>query len=488
MLKTFSMLSLIEAAAMLPSLFVALHYGQGDAAPIGACILFIMIPGSIIFFLSKPKAATLRVKEGFFIVAFGWILLSVFGALPFIVSGIIPNFADALFEAVSGFTTTGATVVSDYDNFPKGLMIWRASTHWIGGMGVLVLTLALLPKLTGHSAHLIRAESPGPSLSKLVPQMGNTAKILYIIYFILTLTEVIALLLCGLSPYDAILHSLSTAGTGGFSNYGDSVAAFGNVSAEIVITVFMFLFGVNFAMYFRLSKGDFKGVLHDEEFRWYFYIVLGFILLISVINLSFYPDFGTSLRYGSFQVCSILSTTGFATCNFDLWPVASKMLIVAALFIGSCAGSTAGGIKVIRAVILGKVIKRQIVSTVKPKKVQVIRLNGETVEDSMVSQVIVFAVAYFVLLIIGSILLSLENKNDVITHFTAALTCLSNVGPGLSGVGPATNFADYSNFSKCVCSFLMLSGRLELFPMFILFIPSVWHSRSHSSQTADLLP
>lgn len=464
----------IEAVAMIPSFGISLIYRDGDSKVLGLCILMMAVPGALLWFLVKTgKKVHLRLKEGFIVVGLGWLVLSLGGALPFILSGVLPNFADALFESVSGFTTTGATVVTQFEGFPRGIMFWRASTHWVGGMGVLVLTLALLPKLTGRTSHLVKAESPGPSMSKLVPQTGKTAKILYLIYMALTVLEFLALLCCGLNVYDAALHALSTAGTGGFSNYGDSIAAFKSVPVEIVITVFMFLFGVNFALYYKMIIGEkLKAFIHDEEFRWYFFIVAALILMLSVFNLPVYTNFGTSLRYASFQVCSIISTTGFAASNFLEWPVISQMIIFIALFFGSCAGSTAGGMKIVRINLLCKETGRSIRSTGNPKKMEVVRLDHKAVDETLVHQVAVFAFVYIALVLAGGFVLSVDGKFDVLTNLSGALTCVSNVGPAFGGL--SSSFAAYSPFAKLVCCLLMLAGRLELFPIMILFTRNAW--------------
>ena len=477
-LRVLGSMLCIEAIAMLPALLLSFHYRDGDSAAMGQSILITGLLGLFLFFCVRTeKDAHLRLKEGFIITALGWILLSLCGALPFLFSHTLPRFEDAFFESVSGFTTTGASVVNRFEGFPRGVMFWRASTHWIGGMGVLVLTLALLPKLTGRSSHLVKAESPGPSLSKLVPKTGATAKILYRIYIVLTAAEFLTLLLLGLSPYDAALHSLSTAGTGGFSNYGASVAAFQGVPVEMVISLFMFLFGVNFALYYKAFLGDhIKAFYKDEEFRWYAGIIVAAILLISVFNLSFYHgDYWTSLRYSIFTVASTASTTGFVTVDYGVWPAASHMIIVIIMFIGSCAGSTAGGIKVVRINMICKLSRRNIRSTGQPKKMEVVRMDGKAVDEATLSQVAQFALMYIALWLLGALLLSLDGPFDVLTHLTASLTCVSNVGPGLGAVGPVSNFAAYGPFAKVVSAMLMLFGRLELLPMFILFTRSAWH-------------
>ena len=470
----------IEAMAMIPSLLISLYYQDGDFPILGLSFLLLLIPGMLVWFFVKSNPSThLRLKEGFIIVALGWLILSLGGALPFLFSGLYSTFADAIFESVSGFTTTGATVLTQYEGYPRGLMFWRASTHWIGGMGVLVLTLALLPKLTGRTSHLVRAESPGPSLSKLVPHTGTTAKILYSLYFLLTLTEFLALLLCGLSPYDAALHAISNAGTGGFSNYGDSIASFQNPAAEAVITLFMFLFGVNFALYYRfLIAGPWKRILtffQDEEFRWYIGLTFGFITVLTLLNLSFYQgNILSSFRYSAFEICSVFSTTGFATANFNNWSSAAQMLVFFAMWFGACAGSTAGGLKFIRIVLLGKTCVRSIRATGQPKKVQVVRLDGKAVDESMLNQIAFFGITYVGMVILGGLLLSLEGHFAAIDNLSASLTCVSNVGPAFGAL--ASDFAGYGIYGKLLCSFLMLAGRLELFPMLILFTRSAWKS------------
>ena len=475
-IRVLGAILLVEAAAMIPSLLVSLFYRDGDTQALGLSILIVAPVGLAMLLLPRPDPKDhLRLKEGFIITAIGWILMSVCGALPFMLSGFLPRFEYAFFEAVSGFTTTGASVVTNFENFPHGVMLWRATTHWVGGMGVLVLTLALLPKLTGRTSHLVKAESPGPSLSKIVPQTGKTAKILYQIYILLSVIEFVALIICGMTPYESAVHTMATAGTGGFSCYGASIAAFNNVAIEIVISVFMFMFGVNFALYYKALIGEkLKAFYKDEEFRWYFCYVVSFILLISVFNLSYYGNFFTSLRYGMFQVCSISSTTGFVTADFNQWPAVSHMLIIITMFIGSCAGSTAGGIKVVRINMVAKMSRRNVLATGNPKKMDVIRLDGKAVDESIVSQVAQFVLMYGALVLLGGFLLGVDGKFDALTNLTASLTCVSNVGPGLGGVGPVENFAGLGILGKVVCSFLMLFGRLELLPMFILFTRSAW--------------
>ncbi|MBE5795555.1 MAG: TrkH family potassium uptake protein [Clostridiales bacterium] len=466
---------LIEAAAMLPSLLIALIYGDGDAMAFVYTIALILAVALPMHFFARPKERNLRAREGFVAVALVWVLLSVFGALPFLFSGLFTRFEDAFFEAVSGFTTTGASVLNNFEGAPRGIMFWRSFTHWIGGMGVLVLTLALLPQMTGRTTHLARAESPGPSFSKVLPKMGDTAKMMYIIYGILTALEFILLVLVGrMSLYDAAIHAMGTAGTGGFSNYGSSVAAFDSVAVDTIVTIFMVVFGVNFALYYRLLIGDFKSFFRSEELHWYLGIILTSIVLVSVLIMPQYGNAFTALRYGSFQVSSIISTTGFVTADFDLWPTAARMILLLLMFIGSCAGSTAGGMKVVRVALMVKNTKREISRTFQPRKVQVVRFEGKGVEENMLSQVAVFIFGYIALAFLGGMVVALEGHYDMITNLTASITCVSNVGPGFGAVGPVCNFSEYGPFAKYVLSLLMLCGRLELFPILVLFHPGVW--------------
>jgi len=473
--RLLSSILLVEAAAMVPSLLVSLYFGDGDAMAFILTMLLLLVLGLPVYILSKPPNTNLRAREGFLVVPLAWLLLSIFGALPFVISGMIPNFADALFESVSGFTTTGATIMTNVMNQPRGMMFWRSFTHWVGGMGVLVLTLALLPKMSGRTAHLVKAESPGPTMSKLLPRMGDTAKVLYLLYGLLTAIMLVVLMLCGMNFYDASIHAMGTAGTGGFSNYGASIAGFNSPLIEWVVTLFMLLFGVNFALYYKLLRGDWREMKNNEELRWFLGIFAGLALIITLIILpQFEGSFFTALRYSSFQLASIMSTTGYATADFNLWPIAARMLIFFGMFLGGCAGSTAGGIKIIRVGLLIKQGLREVRRVFQPRKVQVVRFEGKAVEESVLHQVCVFFFMYLALIIFGGMVLGFNGLYDFETNFTAALTCVSNVGPGLGAVGPAGNFAGYSDFSKVFCSLLMLAGRLEIFPILALFHPAMW--------------
>ncbi len=407
-LRLLGAILLIEALAMAPSLAISLLYGDGDALALLSSMALLAALGFPAWRFAHPREQNLRAREGFLVVALSWVLLSAFGALPFVISGLIPNYIDAFFEAVSGFTTTGATLMGNFDGLPRGVMFWRSFTHWIGGMGVLVLTLALLPQMTGRSSHLVRAESPGPSLSKIVPKMGDTAKILYLIYGALTMIELAALIIAGMSPYDAAIHAMGTAGTGGFSNYGSSVGAFDSAVIDAIITFFMVLFGINFALFYRVLVGGWRDALRSEELRWYLALFAGSTLFVSLMILPQYGTFLNALRYGSFQVATIMSTTGYATADFNLWPQAVKALIVVLMFIGSCAGSTAGGIKVVRVGILCKLGCREVRRTFQPRKVQVVRFEGKGVEENRLTQVSAFFFVYVLLVLAGMLLVSLE--------------------------------------------------------------------------------
>ena len=474
LLRILGSISLVEAAAMLPALLIALGYGDGDVLAFLWPMLLLNLIGIPLRFFLKPEQTNLRAREGFLVVSLAWIMLSFFGALPYVFSGVIPNFVDALFESVSGFTTTGATIMTQIEGQPHGIMFWRSFTHWIGGMGVLVLTLALLPQMSGRTSHLVRAESPGPTLSKIVPRMGDTAKILYAMYGVLTLANFLALWIAGMGPYDAVIHALGTAGTGGFSNYSASIGHFQSPWINWITTFFMLIFGVNFALYYKVLIGDWKEALHSEELHWFLGIAGGATVLITIVILPQYGNIFTAFEHSAFQVSSLITTTGYATADFNLWPIAGKMLLFLVLFIGGCAGSTAGGMKVCRVGMLCKQGLREIRRTIQPRKVQLVRFEGKTVEEDTLHQVAMFFFMYLLMILLGGALLALEGKADFQTNLTAALTCVSNVGPGLGEVGPAGGFGGYGPFGKLLSSFLMLAGRLEIFPMLALFHPAMY--------------
>lgn len=471
-INLLSKLFLIEAALMLPSLIVSFIYGQGDAPAFLYSILTIIAISLPLTFIFKPKDKQMYAREGLAAAGLGWLLMSLFGALPLVYSGVC-SFADAFFEITSGLTTTGATILTDIESVPDGIHFWRAFTHWVGGMGILVFTTAILPSIGGRGAHLARAESPGPTFSKLTPKIGDTAKMLYIIYVVMTIALVFALLLAGMNPFDAVIHAFSTAGTGGFSSRSLSIGAYNNTAVEIIISVFMFLFGVNFAVYFRLLIRDFRGAFKSDELRLYVFITLSAILAITLNLLPFYGNFASALRYAAFQVPSIMSTTGYATADFNLWPSFSKMFLMALMLFGACAGSTAGGLKITRLVMLLKMARREIRHAFHPRKVEVVKLDGKTVPEETLSQVSMLFFCHISLLFFGALAVSLEGVSFT-TAFTSSLTTLSNVGPGLELVGPMGSFAGYSAFTKVFLSVLMLAGRLEIYPILILFSPAAW--------------
>ena len=472
-LKTIGQVLLVESALMLIPLAVALLYGGGDAVPILISLVVTAAAGELLSLL-RPRSDNLRAREGFAVVALGWILVSFFGCLPFGLHGCSPKLVDAYFETVSGFTTTGATLLTDVEVLPKGLLFWRSFSHWVGGMGVLVLSLALLPKMGARSIHLMRAESPGPAVDKLVPRVGNNAKILYYLYISLTAVMLVCLLLTGMNLYDALIHTFGAAGTGGFSNYNASVGAFHSPAAEIIIGVFMALFGVNFSIYYYILRRNWGAVKHNSELWTYLAIMLVSSVVIAANILPMYGhNFFTSLRYSFFQVSSIMTTTGYATADFDLWPQLSRTLLTALMLVGASAGSTGGGLKVVRVQLLVKSGIREIRHTVHPRSVNTIKMDGRTVSDSVLSGVQSFFFMYILVLIVSVLLISFDGY-DLETNLTAVLSALSNIGPGFNLVGPTRNFSIFSDFSTFVLSMDMLIGRLDIFPMLMLAAPSAW--------------
>ncbi len=463
---------------MLPSLFVAIHDNAGDISPFIYTIVLILLLGLPLMLLSKPEDKTLRPREGFVSVGLSWMLLSAFGALPFMFSGTTAYYWDALFEAVSGFTTTGASILRDVEVVGRGVLFWRSFMHWIGGMGVLVLTLAVMPKVSGRGAILAKAESPGPTFSKMMPKMGDTARLLYAIYALMTVAEFVLLMLAGMPLFDSVIHAMGTAGTGGFSNRNLSVGAYNSVWVDTIIMVFMLLFGTNFIIYFHLLRGEGLKAFKNEEVRFYYGMALGAILLIALLGLPEYGSFFNSLRYSGFQVASIMSTTGFSTADFNLWPQFSRILLVLLMLVGACAGSTAGGMKVVRLVLLGKGTSREVGHTLQPRKVRLVKLDAKPVSEDTLKSVFVFFFIYISFLFIGTLIASTDG-HDFVTSFSAVISCLSNIGPGLELVGPTGNFSIFSPHVKYLLSFLMLAGRLEFIPMLVLFHPAIWKKAGH---------
>ena len=401
-----------------------------------------------------------------------WIVLSLFGCLPFVFSGAIPSFTDALFETVSGFTTTGASILAEVEHLPKAMLMWRSFTHWVGGMGVLVFIMAFIPLSGGQNIHIMKAESPGPSVSKLVPRVKTTALILYSIYFVLTLIEFVLLLFGDMSVFDALNTALATAGTGGFGIKNDSIAGYSPYH-QWVITIFMLLFGVNFNAYYFILFGNARKAFKMEEVRWYFIIVAVSVAVITIELFRSAVPFANALRDSSFQVASIITTTGFSTADFNLWSGTSRTILVMLMFVGACAGSTGGGMKVSRFVILFKTVFKELDSYIHPKRIQKLSLDGKPIEHDVVRSINVYFITFTVIFAASLLLVSLEGK-DLVTNFTAVAATINNIGPGLELAGPTQNFGHFSILTKYVLMFDMLAGRLELFPLLILFHPSVW--------------
>lgn len=471
---------LIEAGLLLCPLLIGIIYGENTWAdyliPIGG-LLAIGLPLALL----RLKDRSIHVREGFVTVALVWVLMSLVGALPFVLSGAIPSYIDALFETVSGFTTTGASILDGVhtaavDELSHSLQFWRLSTHWIGGMGVLVFVLAILPGYNSGIMHVFRAESPGPSAGKLVSKLTSTARILYGIYIIMTVVEAVMLICGGMNVYEAVVHSFSTAGTGGFGIKGDSVASY-SVYHQMVIAVFMFLFGINFNLYYLILIGNFKKAIKSEEFIVYLIIVVGSTLAIALNILSVCANFGDAVRLSFFQVTSISSSTGFATADFDRWPALSKAILVALMIVGACGGSTGGGIKVSRAIILAKSGFSDIRRMLHPRSVVSTKVEGEILSKDTERNVHTYFILWTAIVIVCTILLSID-CNDVLTNFTATLACIGNIGPGLNLVGPSCNFGFYSPYCKILLSFVMLVGRLEIFPMILMFAPKTWRRGS----------
>ena len=461
----------IEAAFMLLPCIVAVCYGEKQG--------FVYLGVGIVTFLlgmlmthKKAGSSVFYLKEGCVATSLSWIFMSFFGGIPFILTGEIPSLIDALFETVSGFTTTGASILSDVEALSHCSLMWRSFTHWLGGMGVLVFLLAIIPLGGGSRINLMRAESPGPSVGKLVPKVKHTAQILYIIYITLTVVQIIFLLIGRMPLFDSLAMAFGTAGTGGFGIRNDSFTSF-SPYIQWVVTIFMILFGVNFNAYYLIVLRQFKKAVKVEEVRCYFGIILA---ATAIIFVNIYRSVGAvelTLRQSMFQVASIITTTGFSSVDFDMWPSLSKSVLVVLMFVGACAGSTGGGIKVSRFIIGIKTIFREIQSYIHPKSVKVIKTEGKPVDSETCRSVSIYFITFIMIFTASLLLISIEGK-DIVTNFTAVAATINNIGPGLSAVGPTQNFGSYSDFSKYVLMFDMLAGRLELFPLIILFTPSIW--------------
>lgn len=463
----------VEAAVMMLPLCVSLIYGEGSWKAFLITIGIAIVLSALGLLLSRPKSHVIYAKEGFATVALAWIIMSGIGALPFVISGEIPNYIDAFFETVSGFTTTGSSIVRDVEALSHGILFWRSFTHWLGGMGVLVFVMAILPSSSDRSIHLMRAEVPGPVVGKLVPKIKETAKILYLIYMVMTFIEVIFLLCGGMPLFDSLVHSFGTAGTGGFGIKADSIGGYSSY-CQWVIIIFMLLFGINFNLFYLCLIRRFKSVLKSEELWAYLGIVLAAATIITVNIMPIYNSLSQSIRLSAFQVASIITTTGYATADFNTWPVLSKGILLILMFFGACAGSTGGGFKISRVVLLLKAVKREFHRLIHPRSRTTIRFEGKNVDEGTISGVECYLALYVICFVSIFLILCFEKNFDIETNFSAAASCFNNIGPGLGSVGPALNFADYSAVFKIVLSIAMLLGRLELFPLIITLAPSTW--------------
>ena len=465
----------IEGVFMIPAALLCLIYREPEALS-GFLIAMaaIAITALLLFGLCRKAPRALDAKEGMVCVGISWIILSLYGSLPFYISREIPRYIDAFFEIVSGFTTTGSSILTDVEALSNGLLYWRSFSHWLGGMGVLVFLLAIAPggKDTGFTMHLLRAESPGPSVGKLVPRMRKTALILYLIYISLTIANIIFLIAGKMSLFEAVCTAFGTAGTGGFGIKNDSIAGY-SPYIQNVTTVFMLLFGVNFSCYYLLLLRQFKNVFKDDELRAYVIIVVTAIVLITVNIRGLYKTLEETIRHAAFTVSTIITTTGFATTDFDLWPAFSKGIVMFLMVVGACAGSTGGGLKIARLLILLKSVRRNITKVLNPRKIRMVRNNGEVMNEAIIENTNAYLAAYVLIIITSYILISLDNFS-IGTNLTAVLACFNNIGPGLEAVGPTCNYSQFSDFSKLILSIDMLAGRLEIFPILVLFSRSTW--------------
>ena len=468
----------MEMVFLIPALIISLGYGETAAVHGFLLTLGVMaVFSGALYGLCRKAGKLFGAKEGLVCVSFSWIVMSMLGCLPFVFSGAIPSYVDALFETVSGFTTTGSSILSDVEALPRGILYWRSFTHWVGGMGVLVFLLAVSPGDggKGFTMHLLRAESPGPDVGKLVPKMKSTAMILYIIYIIMTVINFILLLLGDMEWLEALCTAFGTAGTGGFGTRNDSMAGF-SPYIQNVTTVFMFLFGVNFSCYYLLLLKNWRSVLKDEELRFYIGLAVACAMLIAFDIRGLYGTWEETIRHSAFQVSTIMTTTGFATTDFDLWPTFSRSILMLLMMVGACAGSTGGGFKIARLLLIFKSLRRNIRKILQPRKVQVVRINGKVVDETVLDNANAYLAAYVVIIVVCILVISLDGFS-VETNLTATLACFNNIGPGLDAVGPTCNFSAFSDLSKIVLSVAMLAGRLEIFPMLVLCSGSTWRRK-----------
>ncbi len=467
---------IVEAILMLPALLVGILYKEFETLPYFLIPMGILLAVGFLLRWKKPADTAIYSRDGLFIVAAAWVFMSLAGAIPFHLCGQFPTFADAFFEIVSGFTTTGASVIAKPELLPHSILLWRSFSHWIGGMGVLVFILAVLPLSEDRSLHLMRAEAPGPMVDKLVPKMRDTAKILYGVYAAMTLLLFILLVCGGMPVFDAVCNSFATAGTGGFSIHSSGIGLYNSAYIDIVLAVFMLLFGVNFNLYYLILLGRWKAAIKSEEVHWYFGIVAFATVTIAANIYRIHQAVGGSLRYAFFQVSSIITTTGFATEDFNLYPEYSRHLLALLMIIGACAGSTGGGLKVSRLILLGKTFTQEIRKLFHPRAVSVVRLDGKALDDKVIRGTLTYFGMYTTILLLSILTISIDNF-DFTTNVTAVLSCFNNIGPGLGVVGPVGTFGLYSGWVKVFLSFVMLLGRLEILPMLILFAPGTWSKK-----------
>ncbi len=469
---TIGRILIIVAAAMMIPLVLSLFFDEGIASAYLIPILLSLAIGAAVS-IKPPENKSMFVREGMVIVGLSWIIISIIGGMPFFISRQIPNAVDCFFETVSGFTTTGSTILSDVESMSKSLLFWRSFTHWLGGMGVLVFAMAIFSSKDTRATYMMKAEMPGPVVGKLTSKWQFSARILYIIYVALTVLEIVFLIFGGMPVFDSIVHTFGTAGTGGFGIKNTSIAYYNSAYIDYVIGIFMVLFGLNFNIYFLLLMRKFANLKHEDEMKWYIGIVLLASVVIAFNIMPLYHTFAKSFRYSFFQVSSIMTTTGYATADYCTWPMLSQVILVLLMIIGACAGSTGGGIKVIRFIILLKVAKRAVRKAASPRSVFSVNTAGKTVEWEILNGVLAYFVIYIIFMGVSILLVSLDNK-DLATTVTSVIATMNNIGPGLGEIGPTGNFADFSILSKLVMSIDMLVGRLEFYPILILFSPYVW--------------
>ena len=475
--RVLGSLLVVEAILFLPGLLIGLYYGETSWQSMGLSVLITLAAGGLLLLSSRNISTNVRPKDGLMIVALGWVLVSAFGSLPFMLSGFIPRFVDAFFETVSGFTTTGATILYDVEVLDRGIQFWRIFTHWIGGMGILVFSLALLPALGIGSFQIFKAESPGPVAGKIAPRMKNTARILYVSYFSLTIAQILLLKLGGMTWYEATVHSFSTMGTGGFGMYNDSVASF-NDFVQMTLGVFMILAGFNFSWYFLIFRGKAKDVAKSQELRLYLKVIAAATVIVMIdLLLRYGLNEARAFRDAFVQVASIMTTTGMSNHDFTAWPYFSQMILLILMFIGGCAGSTAGGMKVIRILVSGKLVRREFSKIAHPRAYSPIKVDGRILPNEVVAGITSFLSLHLIVFLFGVLVISLENY-DLMTSISAVAATLNNIGPGLSLLGPKFNYAFFSDFSKLFLSLIMLLGRLELYTIIALIAPKRWMDQS----------